>query len=65
MYSLGQGVEKDAEEAKRWYAKASARRESKDLKILEELDEMRPELQKLANNLEANMPEVLTTWQDY
>tara|TARA_R110000796_G_scaffold249449_1_gene377239 strand:+ start:792 stop:1043 length:252 start_codon:yes stop_codon:yes gene_type:complete len=34
-------------------------------RLLEELDEIRPELQKLANNLEANMPEVLTTWQDF
>lgn len=35
-------------------------------RLLEELDEMRPALQKLANNLEANMPnEFLTNWKDH
>tara|TARA_R110001606_G_scaffold381370_1_gene542546 strand:+ start:288 stop:539 length:252 start_codon:yes stop_codon:yes gene_type:complete len=33
-------------------------------RLLEELDEMRPALQKLANNLDANMPEVITNWHD-
>lgn len=31
-------------------------------RLLEELDEMRPHLQTLANNLDANMPEVITDW---
>ena len=34
-------------------------------RLLEELDEMRPALQELANNLDANMPEVLTNWHDF
>ena len=34
-------------------------------RLLEEMDEIRPHLQKLANNLEANMPEVLTNWNDF
>jgi len=34
-------------------------------RLLEELDEMRPYLQELANNLEANMPEeLITNWKD-
>lgn len=33
-------------------------------RLLEELDEMRPSLQELANNLDANMPEVITNWHD-
>ena len=32
---------------------------------VEELDEMRPLIQKLANNLEANSPaEIITNWKD-
>lgn len=33
-------------------------------RLLEELDEMRPLLQELANNLDANKPEVITNWHD-
>tara|TARA_R110001592_G_scaffold250497_2_gene513130 strand:+ start:20049 stop:20303 length:255 start_codon:yes stop_codon:yes gene_type:complete len=34
-------------------------------RLLEEMDEMRPALQALANNLEANMPdEFITNWKD-
>lgn len=34
-------------------------------RLLEELDEMRPRLQELANNLEANMPdEFISNWKD-
>ena len=31
-------------------------------RLIEELDEMRPHLQNLANNLEANKPEILDVW---
>lgn len=31
-------------------------------RLVEELDEMRPHLQNLANNLEANKPEILDVW---
>ncbi len=34
-------------------------------RLLEELDEMRPLIQKLANNLEANSPaDIITNWKD-
>jgi len=34
-------------------------------RLVEELDEMRPLIQKLANNLEANSPaEIITNWHD-
>lgn len=34
-------------------------------RLVEELDEMRPLIQKLANNLEANSPaEIITNWKD-
>jgi hypothetical protein len=33
-------------------------------RLLEEIDNMRPALQELANNLDANMTESLTTWHD-
>ena len=34
-------------------------------RLIEELDEMRPLIQKLANNLEANKPEILDNWGDF
>ncbi len=34
-------------------------------RLVEELDEMRPLIQKLANNLEANAPTILTDWNDF
>jgi hypothetical protein len=34
-------------------------------RLVEELDEMRPLIQKLANNLEANKPEILDNWGDF
>lgn len=34
-------------------------------RLVEELDEMRPLIQKLANNLEANSPsDIITNWKD-
>ena len=34
-------------------------------RLIEELDEMRPMIQKLANNLEANSPaDIITNWKD-
>ena len=34
-------------------------------RLVEELDEMRADIQKLANNLEANSPaEIITNWHD-
>jgi hypothetical protein len=34
-------------------------------RLIEELDEMRPLIQKLANNLEANSPaDIITNWKD-
>jgi hypothetical protein len=34
-------------------------------RLLEEMDEIRPKLQELANSLEANMPdEFITNWKD-
>ena len=34
-------------------------------RLVEELDEMRPLIQTLANNLEANSPaEIITNWKD-
>ena len=34
-------------------------------RLVEELDEMRADIQKLANNLEANSPaEIITNWQN-
>lgn len=34
-------------------------------RLVEEIDEMRPAVQELANNLDANMPEVLINWHDF
>ena len=34
-------------------------------RLVEEIDEMRPAVQELANNLDANMPEVLINWRDF
>ena len=34
-------------------------------RLIEEMDEMRPLIQNLANNLEANKPEILANWDDF
>lgn len=34
-------------------------------RLIEEMDEMREHIQNLANNLEANKPEILDNWDDF
>ena len=34
-------------------------------RLIEEIDEMREHIQNLANNLEANKPEILDNWADF
>ncbi len=49
-YDVGEFTQTDARYAQR---------------LIEELDEMRPLIQKLANNLEANSPaDIITNWKD-